>query len=87
VATCDRDNQEKAFKNSDSIDPVTPEVLESIRVDDIRIKAERRKWRLIEGITKIRDAFGEMSEDFHLEFLASTDQLLVLLAKSTKEKK
>lgn len=66
------------------LEPVTPEVMESIRLDNIRIKASNRKWRLIEKLTEVRDAFEEKDEMFHLEFISSSNQLMALLDKHTK---
>ena len=66
------------------LEPVTAEVMESIRLDSVRIKADNRKWRLIEKLTEIRDAFGEKDEMFHLEFISSSTQLMALLDKHTK---
>ena len=66
------------------MEPVTAEVMESIRIDSIRVKADNRKWRLIEKLTEVRDGFGEKDEMFHLEFISSSSQLMALLDKHTK---
>lgn len=64
--------------------PVTPEVMESIRLDNIRIKSDNRKWRLLKKLEEVRDSFTQKDEFFHLEFLSASDQLMALLDKHTK---
>lgn len=66
------------------LEPVTADIMESIRLDTIRIKADNRKWRLIKKIEEVRDSFTEKGEMFHLEFLSASDQLMALLDKHTK---
>jgi hypothetical protein len=65
------------------LEPVTAEVMESIRIDTIRIRADNRKWRLIKKLEEVR-GLTDKGEMFHLEFLSASDQLMALLDKHTK---
>jgi hypothetical protein len=69
------------------LEPVTVDILQSIRTDTIRGVASSRKWRLISKLNEIRDSFEEKDEHFHQEFCAASDQLMALLDKHTTPKK
>jgi hypothetical protein len=64
-----------------TLKPLTAEITESMRLDTLRIKAMNRRNSLVDALNSRKD-FANESEDFHMQFLAASQQLLELLNKA-----
>jgi hypothetical protein len=62
----------------------TPEIEQSIIDDNIRIKADGRRGRIVYKIDEIRNTFPHKSLEFYSEFLDASDSLMKFLDKHSK---
>jgi hypothetical protein len=63
--------------------PVTAEVMASIQADTLNIRADNRRYRLVNKLEELRSTLKD-KPDLHLEFLGASEQLMALLDKHTK---